>query len=227
MTDRPINLTGDDVRALLSGIKTQQRVVLDVKAPGCLYGMPVDCVRILPNQMGAHFTVGDYGYTSPLPHAVGYRLWVRETFLKSKAVGGYAPHVDPDTDPDGATIDVIYRADDDDEDNPWRSSATMPRSLSRLTLIVTDVSVQRVQDISDDDAIAEGARPLFDEDDVDMMRSPNGGYVPMLPLKRPTDSYRKLWNARHKRPVDQWRANPWVCAITFRVVKQNIDEVTT
>lgn len=82
-------------------------------------------------------------------------LWVREAFCAGKAVGGYILDVDPDETPDGETVDVIYRADEE-QTALWRPSIHMPRWASRLTLTVTEVKIERLQDISEEDAIAEG-----------------------------------------------------------------------
>jgi hypothetical protein len=86
----------------------------------------------------------------------------------------------------------------------------MPRWASRLTLIVTDVRVQRLQDISEEDARAEG---IF---------TPEIGYV-NLGKKAPVIQYAMLWNELHG--PDAWDANPWVSAITFTVHHGNIDQM--
>jgi hypothetical protein len=86
----------------------------------------------------------------------------------------------------------------------------MPRWASRLTLIVTDVRVQRLQDISEEDARAEG---IF---------TPEIGYV-NLGKKAPVIQYAMLWNSLHG--PDAWDANPWVSAITFTVHHGNIDQM--
>lgn len=79
----------------------------------------------------------------PAPYSVGDRLWGRETWTK------------------GADDYLYYRADNtvfDDlwMDSPWRSSSQMPRWASRITLEVTGVRVERVEEISEEDALAEG-----------------------------------------------------------------------
>lgn len=87
--------------------------------------------------------------------------------------------------------------------------------LSRLTLIVTDVRVQRVQDISTDDIYAEGTPGAWDH---------TGKHTCLVACRT---AFHDLWDAIHaKRPERQWNANPWVCALTFDVVKANIDGVT-
>lgn len=99
----------------------------------------------------------------------------------------------------------------------------MPRWASRITLLVTDVRVQRLQDISEEDAIAEGCRPFFDETDPEIVHGPNGTPHEMIPLKGPTDHFRNLWN--NINGPGSWEANPWVAAYTFTPVFQNIDQI--
>jgi hypothetical protein len=221
MTDRPLNLTAPDVQALLGGRKTQHRVVLETPPPKMFAGVPVDAVTVFPIEGSVHFTCGDFGYKIPTPHAIGDRLRVRETFTLTQL--GFPVYRADACDQTGARWSSITPGDPENE-VLWKPSTHMRREFSRLTLFVTDVRVQWLQEISEADAIAEGARPFFDKADVEMMASASGGYIPMMPLKGPTDAYQKAWDARHK-PAHQWTENPWVCALTFDVVKRNIDEV--
>jgi hypothetical protein len=120
---------------------------------------------------------------------VGDRLWTRET---------WAPK----------TNGFLYGADwlpsAYDGLKPWRPSIFMPRRASRLTLTVTDVRVQRVQDISATDAEEEGVR-------CDM--SP----------RTFVDHFHRLWDSLNASRGYGWEANPWVVALTFTVARQNID----
>ena len=82
-------------------------------------------------------------------HEVGDILWVREVFITDRAVGGYAEGVDPDKDPFGKTIDVIYRADDGPNERTaggWQSPATMARRYSRIARPITGIKAQRLHD---------------------------------------------------------------------------------
>ena len=86
----------------------------------------------------------------------------------------------------------------------WRSSIHMPRWASRLTLLVTDVRVQRLQEISRGDAMSEGCT------------FPN-----MAKGDDPRQWYAELWEQINGR--GSWDANPWVVALTFAVQRRNID----
>lgn len=90
---------------------------------------------------------------------------------------------------------------------PWKPSIHMPRWANRITLTVTDVRVQRLQDIRENDAMAEGAPPV--------LVPPDGGSCPHV------EGFRDIWNTIHG--PEAWDANPWVAAISFTVQHGNID----
>jgi hypothetical protein len=94
----------------------------------------------------------------------------------------------------------------------WRPSIHMPRSASRLTLRLTDVRVQRLQDISEEDALAEGVK-----------RSQRAISPDSADYCTARDSYASLWESIYG--PGSWDANPWVWALTFSVIKRNVDEV--
>ena len=194
MTDRQITFRAEMVRALLDGRKTQHREILKPQPD------------TLPN--------GFAGLR--LPYAVGDRLWVRESFIT-----GF--DIDDEFGRPVGDRKVWYRATDrgltwydpDTEstlDNPpWKSSTQMPRWASRLTLIVTDVRVQRLHDISAADAIAEGCHVYASSATID------------CDTPDPRQEYRRLWNSIHG--PEAWAANPWVAALTFETHRQNIDQM--
>lgn len=203
MADKPIIFSGPMVNALLAGRKTQTR-------------------RILKPQPDFRGGVGDYhdaeewgwededGYhvsvldIMPNGFRVGDRLWVRETFSCDGQSDGeclYRATVDEDTG---------YYAEEIAEIR-WRPSIHMPRWASRLTLIVTDVRVQRLQDISEADAVAEGVDAVTTDD------------VPRQATMSRRSDFAALWNSIHGPKA--WDANPWVVALTFTVQRGNIDQI--
>ncbi|RVL08603.1 hypothetical protein, partial [Sinorhizobium meliloti] len=97
----------------------------------------------------------------------------------------------------------------------WQPSIHMPRWASRLTLIVTDVRVERLQDISEEDAIAEGIEQSGEF--PDRYLTPAGDYAV------PKVAYQRLWENINGKGA--WDANPFVAAYTFTVIKQNIDQI--
>lgn len=209
MTIRPILFSGPMVRALLEGRKTQTRRVLckhdDDREPPYLGGpfeddrASVCAVWCDPHDSSVWRFPGLRGATG------GDLLWVRETWAQTSV----APIVE--------TIEhpwIVYRAADNRTDygGPWRPSIFMPRSASRLTLRVTDVRVQRVQAISQEDAIAEGCPGRL---------GPNPDF-PDEWDPSPVEEFAALWDSLNARRGYGWDTNPWVVALTFEVVAANV-----
>ena len=231
MTDRPIIFSGAMVRALLEGRKTQTRRILKlptkgeyvrpdmggweattVGGEGCFFadGSPAPGKVAIWNQ-----TTGTCVATTYQP---GDLLSVRENFHLGKGYDGAKPS-------DASPHSCVWHAADN---TTWmgqgkcRPSIHMPRWASRLTLVVTEVRVQRLQDISDADAIAEG-----------IMRAPqaSAGIVRFCLdgwdwkdwKTSARDAFHSLWFLING--PDAWDANPWVVAITFDVHHCNIDQM--
>lgn len=224
MTDRPILFSAPMVRALLDGRKTQTRRVLTPQPeehPG------MNCRRLhFFNKKGDLVADAspDEGGAAHLftRFAVGDRLWVKETHVCVGEAGRWeiyrASGYEAECDRHG--FDKPYPPESEIK---WKPSIFMPRRLSRLTLTVTDVRVEQLQDCSEADAIAEGVHlhrlapddPYADTYTVDM---PDGSR-PVATHAYPI--YKLLWNAINGPGA--WEANPWVVAVTFDVRKENID----
>ncbi len=99
-------------------------------------------------------------------------------------------------------------------------SIHMPRWASRITLIVTDVRVQRLQEISEADALMEGV-----EQDSDGWRDYQMPDTQCCPTAR--ESFRSLWDSLNAERGYGWSSNPWVAAYTFRPILGNIDQIST
>lgn len=139
---------------------------------------------------------------------VGGRLWVREAW---QALPEF-DHLPPREIPPGSQIIHLAERDSFRWDSRYRHSQFMPRWASRLTLIVEDVRVQRLREISCADAISEGIRAQANSATID-------GDTP-----DPRDAFWMLWDSINgKRYGCSWRDNPFVAAITFRAIKANID----
>ncbi len=161
--ERPILFSGPMVRAILEGCKTQTRRVLRVQPepsdsekpireamcePGWFTNMSLINGDVPPERMEGDFPHEEYGHRWwSCPYGKpGDRLWVRETF--APLIGGPQEPWNP----------TMYRADNlpEYERLTWKPSIFMPRWASRITLEITDVRVERLQEISAGDAIAEG-----------------------------------------------------------------------
>lgn len=210
---KPIIFSGPLVCAILEGRKTQTRRVLkpqpealDVRLSGVTDGRA--CFTLC-EAGGANFT--RYVETGYRPGQIRY---VREAF-------GMWPAENSDRLEDA----VIYRADDDDWECrmfDWRPSIHMPRWASRLTLEVMDVRVQRLQEISEEDAKAEGVERAAGIDG--RWRDYACEHVNLGWQPSPKESFRTLWNDINAKRGFGWYANPWVVAVTFEPHQMNVDD---
>lgn len=203
--ERPILFSAPMVLAILDGHKTQTRRV--VKLPKKWASRFPICA---PHHMKADHEVWWHGpdtervgVAQSCPYGQpGDHLWVRECFSRHLYDGG-----------------VWYWADgniaDDDCEKP-RPSIHMPRWASRITLEITDIRVERLQDITKDDIYAEGA--ITDEwmewrEDVANIGMPSGSTI-----MSERDVWERLWNSINglKYP---WDTNPWVWVVEFERMK--------
>lgn len=210
MKERPILFSGPMVRAILDGSKTQTRRVVkpqpkhprvhEFKNPltsELVWGYPIPTDSIV--------TKID-GFTCPYGKA-GDRLWVRETF--SWNGDGFSIR-DLEFLRSEQPVNLIYRADGVLAGG-WKPSIYMPRWASRLTLEITDVRVQRLQDIDHDDAMAEGCFNTGAGFSFDMVKLGESDHA--------ETAFAHLWDSINGK-AHPWNSNPWVWAIIFKVVPQ-------
>jgi hypothetical protein len=210
MADRPILFSAPMVRALLAGTKTQTRRLFK--------GIePMDNRRF--HIFGGMIGVSEDDVPKHAPDYVriqiGDRLWVRETW-QGLSFGDYLPTKSSQCEVRYASTDPCADLDVEARGYPWRPSIFMPRWASRLTLTVADVRVERLQDISEDDAAAEGWPAPAD-------RAKTG--IAEIRDAYPIGWYAALWDSINSKPGTQWSANPWVVAYSFTVQHQNIDRI--
>ena len=148
----------------------------------------------------------------PCPYGrPGDLLWCQETWKHHSIYAHLKPR-------DLPRADIFFRADDRyaPSNTPWRPGIHMPRWASRLTLELTDVRVQRVQEISEEDAEAEGMpEPYLGDGDAPFTESP------VLVSRRV--QFRNLWNDLNARRGHGWNENDWVWALSFTAHRQNVD----
>lgn len=226
MADRPILFSAPMVRALLDGRKTQTRRVLKPQPDW----LPE--VRSTRNGNGPFFwPVGALGQQCGRPvlakearYAVGDRLWVRETWCEGFDYDEDDKPLNCDSGPRifyaASECPRWYDTDADEwRDSPkWRPSIFMRRAASRLTLTVTDVRVERLQDISEEDAIAEGIEHVTTTNSGHFYRNFQNPDCPLMAY----GAYRSLWDSINGDGA--WEANPWVTAISFSIRHGNIDQ---
>jgi hypothetical protein len=235
MPDRPILFSAEMVCAILEGRKTQTRRIAKTLPPSPANAIHPNHERLHPapyldaycsemktpenprgmsalwcwwtpdNRMGQEFRC-PYGQPGDL-------LWVRETW------GAVWPADEPVP---LRQCEIEYRADlppgctdrpgewpADEGNGPevpkWRPSIHMPRWASRITLRITDIRVERLQDISEDDAKAEGVTPL--DYAAHHVAAGCGARI----------AFEQLWNTINGPGA--WEANPWVWVVAFERVK--------
>lgn len=228
MTDRPILFSREMVRALLAGRKTQTRRIIGfpgienvmdfVKVATDAQGRPVYEMRDARGY-AVYRPAGkgliDYHYTPPI--GVGDRLWVREAWFAARSLNSTPPReITHDCDIEYDATKRSYA--EIGLTGKLRPSMFMPRWASRVTLIVKDVKIERLQAISGADAIAEGAEITTERTMTGpMVRVAAGTYL------SPVAWYHLLWDEIHGPGA--WDANPWVVAYTFVTIHANIDKV--
>lgn len=201
MKERPIIFSAPMVRAVLGGKKTQTRRIIKTQPSQPFGGIFHD---------GSKWWTGDsltgaLIETLRVPYAVGDRLWVREAWRTI----GYAPLSECVNH-----ADIHFRASASEAEEAtfrWRPSIHMPRWASRITLRVTEVRVEQLQEISQEDAKAEGMiewqsteRPCW----AWYLREPG-----LAAFATPQAAFATLW--RDIYGPGSWDQNPWVAAITF------------
>jgi len=229
MADRPILFSAPMVRALLAGTKTQTRRAMnpqpELQGNGLyhVHNRTGGVVNVAEADVGAYAV--DY-----LRIALGDRLYVRESCCgferPEDGLDGIKYAADDafigiDNTPAAAMkwLDVFtYRAG---EGLPV-PSIHMPRWASRITLAVTDVRVERLQDITEADALAEGIVPVEHRPGGTVRYS---GVGAKFGLSQHTArlAYAHLWDSINGE--DAWAENPWVAAYTFTVQMGNIDQL--
>jgi hypothetical protein len=241
--ERPILMSGPMVRAILAGQKTVTRRVVKPQPPEDVSRIVVDRYHPLvvdrrgegqpgAEVFGAFDDFGEWGAACPYG-APGDRLWVRETW-RAWATVGAGDHVRTLYAADGAHIDrhmpgVEWTVPKSVAAGKWGPSILMPRWASRLTLEVTGVRVERVQDISEADIAAEGVTlesvqalvnglPQRKRLALSLAGLLVSGQGRVIPVATPTDLWRIGWTAINGRA--SWESNPWCWCIAFRRVEQ-------
>ena len=190
---KPMLMNSEMVKAILAGRKTVTRRLIKERHL---------CVLDSPYHK-EHSEVPDKVLLEKLcesPYQPGDVLYVRETWCKGSLNGGADQY--------------FYKADDNDFHCQWRPSIHMPKEAARIFLRVTGVRVERLQDITLDDAIAEGCQGKF----IGSGECVGAGWEIL-----PEDEFADLWDSTIKKSdLDKygWDANPWVWVIEFERISK-------
>lgn len=213
MKEKPMLFSSPMVNAIIDGRKTMTRRLVKPQ-PVESWGMPSQpdyfhpCIEVKGMNDPGPLTFGSWtdDHHWKCPYEPGTTLWVKETFARLH--DGLLQHLDPDPDngePFNNGWSTVYRVEGEPANWKhygihWKSPIFMPRKLSRITLEVKSVKVERLQDISRGDCMAEGC--------------------PFPNIAKETDPqrwYLELWESIHGKGA--WEKNPFCWVIKFSVIK--------
>ena len=210
MKERPILFSAPMVRAILAGTKTQTRRAVNLPADAkhvCYWAPPSGRSESGYADPGVNYWTPDpagetdSNHLNPCPYGQpGDRLWVREAWKAHTTFDHLPPRGIPRSH-------VWYMADEGYKaESRYRHARFMPRWASRILLDVTAVRVERLQDISEADAVAEGCKPIRPELVQDGLIA--------RPGRSAVEEFRPVWEEIHGE--GSWDANPFVWVVTFR-----------
>jgi hypothetical protein len=185
------------VRAILEGRKTQTRRVIKIDDAPENWKISIAGTSIVRTEP----------YDVKLPrYAAGDILWVRETWAKRiHSDNRYYYKADNN-------LGAIFNREDD----KWRSPIFMPREAARIFLQVTNVRVERLQDITEEDAIAEG----LNIGTVDNEKYAKNNAYRLLADNLPVAMFADLWDSLNAKRGYGWEKNPWVWVIEFEKISK-------
>lgn len=227
MKERGMIFNGEMTRAILDGRKTQTRRIMKVQPKPCNHENWPDyspdpqwksypsgwCCAVCNNGTTIDHRHHAKGITCPYG-TVGDRIWVRETFRVHSRATDVATLVYKASERNSWTEQTrrvpVAVCNKPATPEKWTPSLHMPRWASRILLEITDVRVERLNSISQEDAQAEGVeltgwRPTYSDPD-------SGGEV-----MTPYDNFAELWSSIYGD--ESWQANPWVWVIEFKRVE--------
>lgn len=204
---KPILFSTTMIQAIMAGRKIQTRRVMRPQPKGGQFtGYATgDELGRADKNFYAGFKFSGQKSVSPLfyksPYMRGDLLWVRETWTAP-----FLPfNMRPSDMPEGTHI--VYRADEPEASYRWRPSIFMPRWASRIILKVEDIRVERLQDATLNDLIAEGCPAEYLPDNCNGMSQAVHGW------------FEHLWDGLNDARGYGWRINPWVWVIEFSILE--------
>lgn len=204
MKEHPILFTAENVRAILCGSKTQTRRLVKPQPKGEIYRVSQGKDFCFYDDKAAKARIANDYFEAPLGQP-GDRLWVRETFAAPWGFDYKFP---------GGESGILYRADNPDkfpDDGTWKPSIFMPRRASRINLEITGVGCERLQTISEADAMAEGV--TWPDRNGNTHRPPIDT-TGMTGQGAAVERYRILWDSING--PGSWAKNPFVFVYEFK-----------
>ena len=237
MKERPILFNTEMVKAVLAGNKTQTRrviknacdIITDWDKNDPSYG------PFYEDEFGdSHESIERCPYGK-----IGDQLWVREAWRACMVNGLHHPGkfmtiqfksgfgvLDYRTDWEKHYSDLMEKTIWDDSGmnafGKWKPSIFLPRKHSRIQLEITNIQVQRIQDISETDALAEGITEVSNKSSVESLIYGHTLYKnysrPKSSFNQAKASFKSLWDSINKKRGFGWDENPWVWVVEFKVI---------
>jgi len=197
-----------EVQAIISGNKTQFREVIK--------SQPIDEMVERREYWGTGLH-GDPRWEKA-PYQVGQKIFCKEKFRLFDAKDCNCDHWNFEDCNCAKQLNkpMYFSEDIDPEYTDWKPAQHMKQEHSRLTLEITGIRVERLADISEEDAIAEGFTGFCNEEGTWEMRAPWKNKPDNFSTK---NVFKRAWNATHKKPEEKFEANPWVWCVSMEVVK--------
>lgn len=231
MKERPILFSTPMVQAILAGNKTQTRRAIKAQPMPGIFTPSHFYVRgktkqksiindiVIPKGSDCHRLLSHREFVKECPYGqVGDQLWVRETWSADYPVVSYLAGGD-----EVNLIESLHRDDllkmYDSQRGKWRPSIHMPRWASRIQLEITNIRLERLFDLSEDDAMAEGCNGVLWVNDGLGSKTPPKGYGLLNSYPTAKHWFACLWDEINGS--GSWTANPWVWVIEFKPIKPN------
>ena len=201
---KPIIFSTPMVQAILDGRKTQTRRVIKDKDITNNFDIDVDGSAYAYIDQA---TGDSYPPTAIAKYQVGDILWVREAWGRDES-GEYVYRTNYGTTEDDSFPPSMFK---------WKPSIHMPREAARIFLQVANVRVERLQEITEEDAIAEGVGDPYDYQSPEYYDQPH-----MRGLEINKSAFAGLWDSLNEKRGYGWRTNPWVWVIEFE--REEVEE---
>lgn len=201
---KPILFSTEMVQAILAGRKTQTRRIIKIKTTPFIENLSEESMKKHLESPGAREIYGGYN--------AGDILWVRETSFEITERLRSFPLFQ------NYTVDEKFLFKTDSPDigcHNWKPSIFMPKEAARIFLKVTNVRVERLQDISEVDAIDEGIRKCTLDGCEDLWENYNG----FMGFYEAKDSFQSLWQSINAKK-HPWESNPWVWVYEFERIEK-------